>query len=508
MRLAARNLSSNYLAYAASVLSGLILTPVIIGAIGKEGYGAWAFIISTTTLLRLLDFGITPTVVRFTAFHRGRAEEDEINAMASAGMAVYLLLGAVSVIVGLVIAWFIPDLIDLSPDLQRPAQVATLLAVVALGTQAPLGLFGSILKGSQRFDILNTSALISIVIYAVLVVTIFTNVATLPCLATIALVATVIRLGLPAVYVKRELPQLRLSRSLVRRSTIRNLLDYSRFAFMTHVAGKVVYSADLIVIGAIAGAEPVALYAVASRLFSLAGGVAQTGTELLLPVQSELEGREEHARQRSVLATGVRGAMCVAVLLSFPLVLLPHWIVNAWLGSGFEESVVPLALLGIAVSFTQLNAVVAQFLFARGQPRGLAVSQASLAALNLAMTATLLLTIGEIWVAALATVVAEGIGAMIVMPVLARRRGVSVRSLAAAWSTPLVAGAAAALPTLVLARAVTDTTSLAALALVGIAWALVFSALAWRFALDASERALVARLIPVPAWLRSGRAGR
>jgi O-antigen/teichoic acid export membrane protein len=508
MRLAARNLSSNYLAYAASILSGLILTPVIIGAIGKEGYGAWAFIISTTTLLRLLDFGIAPTVVRFTAFHRGRAEGEEINAMASAGMAVYVLLGAVSVVVGLIIAWLIPDLIDLSPDLRRPAQVATVLAVLALGTQAPLGLFVSMLKGSQRFDILNASDLISTVVYAVLVVTVFTHLATLPALATIALIVTVIRLGLPAVYVKRELPHLRLSRSLVRRATIRNLLDYSRFAFMTHVAGKVVYSADLILIGAIAGAEPVALYAVATRLFGLAGGVAQTGTDLLLPVQSELEGQADHARQRSVLATGVRGAMCVAVLLSFPLVILPHWIINAWLGSGFEASVVPLALLGIAVSFTQLNAVVAQFLFARGQPRGLAVSQASLAALNLVITGTLLVTVGEIWVAALATVVVEGIGATVVMPALARRRGVSVRSLAVAWGTPLVAGAAAAVPTLILARVLTDTTSLAVLALVGIAWALLFSALAWRFALNASERALVSRLIPLGAGPRSRRADR
>ena len=61
-------------AYAASILAGLILTPMIIGAIGKEAYGAWAFIVSLTTLLRLLDFGVTPTVIRFTALHRGRSE--------------------------------------------------------------------------------------------------------------------------------------------------------------------------------------------------------------------------------------------------------------------------------------------------------------------------------------------------------------------------------------------------------------------------------------------------
>jgi O-antigen/teichoic acid export membrane protein len=496
MRLAARNLSSNYLAYAASVLSGLILTPVIIGAIGKEAYGAWAFIVSLTTLLRLLDFGITPTVVRFTGYHRGRSDDEQINVMASAGLAVYLLLGAVSVIAGLIVAWLLPGLIDLSPDLQRPAQVATVIAVVTLGTQAPLGLFGSMLKGAQRFDILNLSALISIVAYAVLVAAIFAHAASLPILATIALVSTVIRLALPAFYIKREIPTLRLSPGLVRGSVVRELLGFSRFAFMTHVAGKVVYSADLILIGAILGAHEVALYAVVSRLFGLAAGVASTGTDLLLPLQSELEGRADYARQRSFLAGGLRAAMCVAVLLSFPLVVLPDWILTAWLGSGFESSVIPLVLLGIAVAFTQPNAVIAQFLFARGRPRGLALSQAFVAGLNLAITAILLITVREIWVAAFATVLVEGIGATIVFPMLARRRGVSVRLLVSAWIAPLAAGAVAAIPTLILARAVTDTTSLAVLALVGAAWAVVFSAAAWRLALTPPERALVRSLIP------------
>ena len=115
MRLAARNLGSNYLAYAASILSGLILTPVIIDAIGKEGYGAWVFIVSVTTVLRLLDFGITPTVVRFTAFHRGRSPEDESTRSPPPSMAVYLFLGPSSVAVGLVVAWFLPEMIDSAP---------------------------------------------------------------------------------------------------------------------------------------------------------------------------------------------------------------------------------------------------------------------------------------------------------------------------------------------------------------------------------------------------------
>ena len=104
----ARNLGSSYILYGAAVLSGLILTPVIINAVGKEGYGAWLFIGSVTILLRLLDLGITPTVVRFTAYHRGQDAPEEIDALASTSLMVYLVLAIVSIAVGLVIAWFLP----------------------------------------------------------------------------------------------------------------------------------------------------------------------------------------------------------------------------------------------------------------------------------------------------------------------------------------------------------------------------------------------------------------
>jgi O-antigen/teichoic acid export membrane protein len=495
MRLAARNLGSNYLAYAASVVSGLVLTPIIIDALGQEGYGAWIFIISLTTMLRLLDFGITPTVVRFTALHRGQHNAAEIDALASASLAVFLILGLVSLGVGLVLAWFLPGMIALPPELEQPAQVATVIAVLTLGTQAPLGLFGSLLKGVQRFDVLNVGALASIVAYTLLVVVVLTRQSTLPMLALIAFGAMLIRVGYPILYVRRELPGLRLSAGLVSRARVRGLLSFSGFAFLGHVAGKIIYSADVIVIGAVLGAKQVALYGVASRLFGLVAGVAATGTDLLLPFQSELEGRGEHARQRLFLATGIRASACVAVLLGFPLVVLPSWILTAWLGAGFEESVTPLAILGAAVLFATTNSVLAQYLFARGRPALLAAAQSILAAVNLGLTITLLLTVGDIWTAALATLVAESIGAVLVLPLLARRSGTSTPELIGAWAKPVAAGVVAALPTLVLARATTDTSSLLLLALVGALWAGAFAAVAWRLALTGNERALIRSLL-------------
>ena len=435
-----------------------------------------------------------PTVIRFTALHRGSGAPGEIDTLASVGFAVYLVAGLISVAVGLVLAWYLPELIDLSPQLEHPAQVAVVLATLDLGTQAPLGLFGSLLKGAQRFDVLNTGAIISIVTYAALVGVVLTGHPSITVLATIALLASVIRLAYPVLFVRRELPGLRISPSLVTTRGLRGLLGYSGFAFLGHAANKVVYSADVIVIGIILGPRQVALYAVATRLFGLVSRIGQIGTDLLLPLQSELEGRAEHVRQRALVSSGLRSSMCVVVLLALPLVVLPSWILTAWLGAGFQTSVVPLALLGLAVFFTQPNAVLSQFLFAGGRPAQLAVSQGSTAALNLGLTIALLLTIGDIWVAAFATLVAEGIAAVVVLPLLAYRRGVSPSALIGAWAQPLAVGVIAAIPTLLLGRYLTDTDSLLVLAIVGATWTAAFCALAWRLALTPSERAFVLSL--------------
>jgi O-antigen/teichoic acid export membrane protein len=170
-------------------------------------------------------------------------------------------------------------------------------------------------------------------------------------------------------------------------------------------------------------------------------------------------------------------------------------VLTAWLGSGFEASVTPLVLLGATVVFSTTNGILAQYIFARGRPGILAVAQTALGALNLGLTIALLLTVGEIWVAALATLIAESISAVVVLPLVARPLGISARAVSAAWLAPVGAGIVAALPTLVLARAVTDNDSLLGLALVGAVWALAFAAVAWRVALTDSERAAFRRAL-------------
>ena len=108
MRFFRRNALGIYATYGAAIVSGLVVTPIVLHELGTEGFGVWSFIGSITVYLMVLDFGVGPSIIRFAAEARGRRSPEDTNALASVGLALYGVIGAVTLPVGLVVAWLVP----------------------------------------------------------------------------------------------------------------------------------------------------------------------------------------------------------------------------------------------------------------------------------------------------------------------------------------------------------------------------------------------------------------
>src|SRR5690349_17294712 len=108
MRLLRRNAIGMYAIYGAAIASGLIVTPIIVRALGKDGYGAWSLIGAATTYLAVLDLGVAPAIVRFAAEARGRQARDEVSSVASNGLVIYGAIGFLTLPVGALVVWLMP----------------------------------------------------------------------------------------------------------------------------------------------------------------------------------------------------------------------------------------------------------------------------------------------------------------------------------------------------------------------------------------------------------------
>ena len=421
MRLLRRNLIATYASYAAAIVSGLIVTPIVVHALGKEQYGLWVFIGSVTVFLGLLDIGVGPAVVRFAALEHGRG--GSVSGLASSALSVYGVLSVVTAVISVVVAWLVPVVIDVGDDLVWPARIATLLVAGGILLRFPFGIAQSLLAARQRFDVTAFGNVVAVALYTVLVALLVgRGDGEIVLLAALALGAALVRFLIPVAWVRREFPDFRVSPRLVTRERVRELLAFSWYGLLIQIAAKVVTSTDVIVVGIVLGAEAAALYGVPSRLFGVGLGLGTAGTSLLFPAFAELEGREQRGRQHELLLAGLRGGMALMLLVALPLVLIPDEIIQAWVGGGFEDSVPVLVLLGVSLIAHQPAVVLAQYLIARARLRTLSFVSLGVVSVNLALSIALAFTVG-IWGVALASAVTLAVEAAVLVPLLVARAG-------------------------------------------------------------------------------------
>ena len=153
------------------------------------------------------------------------------------------------------------------------------------------------------------------------------------------------------------------------RARVRELASFSSSNFLVHIAKKIVFSTDVIVVGIVLGAAASGVYAVPAKLFALAFGIGTAVTSLMYPAFAELEGAGASERQRRLLLTGLRGGTALMLLLALPFLLIPDLLIHAWIGDGYEDGYSVLAILAGVLLVHQPIYVLTQFLIARARQR-------------------------------------------------------------------------------------------------------------------------------------------
>lgn len=503
MRLLRRNAASAYAVYAAAIVSGLVVTPIIIHSVGKAAFGIWTFIGGVTIYLSVLDLGVAPSIIRNAAEARGRGAPEDLNAVASTGLAMYAGIGAVTVPLGIGLAWIIPAAMGAPHRLVWDARVTTLFVVFSLAVRFPLGLFNNLLLAQQRWDIQNLASFGSTALYALTVAIVIPRTGSIVLLGVATLAATLFRLLLPIAWLRREIPTLRLRRRYVTRRRVRDLAAFSFSNFMVHVAQKIVFSTDVIVVGIVLGTNPAGVYSVPAKLFALVFGVGTAATTLLFPAFAELEGSRNADLQRRLLLSGLRAGMSLMLLLALPLLLIPDLLIHGWIGGGYASGYPVLALLACVLLVHAPIFVLTQFLIARALQRPAAVVALVTTLANLALSFLLAATVG-LWGVALATLSTDLVAlGWIVVAYGAPAATISTATLVRALVRPILPALATAAVVLVGVARLWEPRTLLTLVPLGALWLLAGAAAIWRFGLDAADRSGFARelrgRVPAPA---------
>ena len=422
-----RGTVSNYLGRLVVLGTGFLLTPFILSQLGQTTYGLWVLVGSLVTYGSLLDFGFSGAVIKYVAEYRARGELDRARSLVATVLCFYSALGLVFSIASVALAPVIPQIFNLPPEERETATWLVVLMGTGLGLSLPCITSGAVLRGLQRYDIVNLLIVVSTVIS-----TIGTVALLLLGAGVLGLVALnnliILAMQAPSVWcVHRLAPELRFGWRGARWDQVRKVVSFSSSIFAVQLGGRLQSKTDELVIGALMPIVAVTPYALARRLSELPQLLTDQLLKVLLPLASELDAERDTRRLRLLFLAGTRLTLVLFLPMGCGLMLLAGPALAAWVGRGYEGYAPLVVILTLAALIDTSQWPAASILqgMARHHPLAFAALGSGIA--NLALSIALLPTFGLVGVA-LGTLIPTAVEAFgFILPYTLRHTKVSLR---------------------------------------------------------------------------------
>jgi O-antigen/teichoic acid export membrane protein len=393
----ARNSLYGLLGFVAPTVIAIATTPVIIHYLGIRDFGILALTSVFAGFVGLLDFGMAPTLLKFVAEYVTTDEHERVGKVISASLLFYLLVASIGAVAAFLTAEFLlTPLFHINPSEMGAARFAFFAAGFNLFFGMILNPLSSLPASVQRFDLTASLMILLQVVSAVLTIIVLILGWGLRGAAAVSAATPALGVVLFTVVSARIVPGFRLVPS-VDLSTLRQMFSFSNYAFLSNIAGVILFQIDKVLLAALGNIAAVTFYTVPSNVARRIHGSVASLTAIVLPVSSGLFALDDKARVHALYARATRFVLLFIISISVPLIVLAEPIFRYWLGGKFAaESSNVLRILVLTYGMLALTAIPYYIALGAGRPKPPAVFNGIGAALNVSLVAALIPPFGAI----------------------------------------------------------------------------------------------------------------
>ncbi len=424
-----RSTASNLVGQAVILGTGFLLAPFVLRHVGATDYGLWILITSLTGYASVLEFGISSAVIKYVAEFRVKGEREEMHGLIATALSLYTVLGVLAILFSVVIAVLLPHIIHVPPGDESTAVKLVLLAGIGLGISIPATIIVGVLRGLQRFDLLNVLYVINTLLNAGVTIVVLLLGWGVMGIAAAAIPVTVLT-QLPGLWlIRRADPEMRVGWRGARRDLVRTVTGFSFKLFIIQIARQLQMRTDELVIAARLPIAAVTPYSFGRRLGEIPNQLANQFIRTLMPLASGLHAESDWTRLRAMYVASSRLAVAISAPLAAILSVLAPTLLTLWIGPEYARywPVVLLISLSSVVGISQYPA--GAMLQGMARHNILAVTSILNGIVNLGLSLVLVRYLGITGVA-LGTLVPTVIEGLVIMPY-------SMRLLRVSWGTVL-----------------------------------------------------------------------
>ena len=234
-----KNVLWSWLGVAASVITGIWLSPYIIHKLGDEAFGIWTLVFAFLEYYWLLDLGFRSATLKYAAHYRATGEDDKVNEVVNTGLAYSVAIAALMLILTFTLSGYASRFFRISAEYR--IVFTALVAMVGSGwaVGSIFNLFSAVVEGYQRFDITSRIWISTIALRTVGLVAVLWLGYRLKAMAAVVLATLALGYILNYITLRRVFPPLRFSMSSMRLSMFRQMLAYGVHTSVATIGGQV-----------------------------------------------------------------------------------------------------------------------------------------------------------------------------------------------------------------------------------------------------------------------------
>jgi O-antigen/teichoic acid export membrane protein len=392
---ALRNIGSSWFGLGVSLAVGFFLSPYILHRLGDDAFGLWILVFSFTGYYGLFDLGIRSSIVKYVAQYTAANDHEGLARVINTSLFTYSCVALILLVATFVSSLYIDRLFHVSPAFLPTARLLFLMGGSAVALGFPLGVFGGILEGLQKFYLLNLTQVVSTVLRAVLIVLALRHGRGL---LAVALITVTLPLAASVLYIaiaRRFIP-IQLGREFVDRPSLRQLMGYGLVTFIIIVADQLRFQTDAVIIGIFLSASAITFFSIGSKLAEYAVAPVHSMADIFLPMASHFDASKDMDRLRQVLIEGNRFCAFTMFPICAMLIVLGKSLIEVWVGPKYVSSYVILVLLLVPKALYRAQAASTRMLFGMAKHRPLAAAAILEGVANLIISIALIRPFGII----------------------------------------------------------------------------------------------------------------
>jgi O-antigen/teichoic acid export membrane protein len=367
-----KNVGSSWSALAVNVLVGIFLSPFILHHLGDAAFGIWVLIFSVTGYYGLFDLGIRSSIIRYVSKYTATDDREKLAQFVNTALFTYTGIGVVSMAVTALLSASVERFFKIPPEMHSQARLLLLMVGASVSLGFPLGVFGGMLEGLQRFYILNWTSIGSTLARAGLIVYFLNRGYGLLTVALLTVALPVFSSILRGFIVFRLCP-VPIGLKHVDRASFRHMVNYGGTTFLVLVASRLRFRTDELVLGAMMSTVAVTWFNIGARIVDYAQEFVSSLAQVFVPMSSQSEATGNLERVRKIYIAGNRACAFLILPITAILILFGKHIIRVWVGERYVSHSYPvLVVMIIPFAFMLSQAASTRILFGLGKHQTLA----------------------------------------------------------------------------------------------------------------------------------------